>query len=142
MQLASKPLKTVDKKNTNQILKEADPDATKEDIDRFMKLIEELMKYFNIVDKDTPQENIRRLLLNEIIDTIRKIESNLNHYAEARNHLVLKQELLPQHQRQQLAEDGKDIIKFEQKQDKIRKDERIAKMKEEQLNKLKENKDK
>ena len=113
MQLASKPLKTVDKKNTNQILKEADPDATKEDMDRFMKLIEELMKYFNIVDKDTPQENIRRLLLNEIIDTIRKIESNLNHYAEARNHLVLKQELLPQHQRQQLAEDGKDIIKFE-----------------------------
>ena len=62
MQLASKPVKTVDKKNTNQILKEADPDATKEDIDRFMKLIEELMKYFNIVDKDTPQENIRRLL--------------------------------------------------------------------------------
>lgn len=74
-----------------------------------MKLIEELMKYFNIVDKDTPQENIRMLLRDEIIDTLRKIESNLNHYAEARNHLVLKQEV----EEKKPIDMERDILKFE-----------------------------
>jgi nitrate reductase assembly molybdenum cofactor insertion protein NarJ len=78
--LTSKPTKTVDKKNTKEILKEADPDATSEEVAKFMKWIEDLMKYLNV--NEDPYENI--------IETIRKIESNLNHYAEARNHLVLK----------------------------------------------------
>lgn len=78
--MTSKPTKTVDKKNTKEILKEADPDATSEEVAKFMKWIEDLMKYLNV--NEDPYENI--------IETIRKIESNLNHYAEARNHLVLK----------------------------------------------------
>jgi hypothetical protein len=83
--LTSKPTKTVDKKNTKEILKEADPDATSEEVAKFMKWIEDLMKYLNV--NEDSSENI--------IETIRKIESNLNHYAEARNHLVLKQEIEP-----------------------------------------------
>lgn len=50
-----------------------------------------------------------------IIETLRKIESNLNHYAEARNHLVLKQNLLPTHTRQSLRDGDRDIEDFESK---------------------------
>jgi len=45
-----------------------------------MKLIHELMVYLSV--NEDASENI--------IETLRKIESNLNHYAEARNHLWLK----------------------------------------------------
>jgi len=70
----------VDKKNTVQILKEADHDASPEESAKFMKLINELLFMLSI--NEDASENI--------IETLRKIESNLNHYAEARNHLVLK----------------------------------------------------
>ena len=56
-----------------QILKDADPDASKEEIDKFVRFVTELLSYLN------PYEDP----MYEIVEALRKIESNLMYYSEA-----------------------------------------------------------
>lgn len=65
-------------KNLYQILKDADPDASKEELDKFVKFVTELLSFLNL--QDDP--------MYEIVEALRKIESNLMYYSEARNLMV------------------------------------------------------
>ena len=97
-----------DKKNTIQILKDADPEAPKEEQDKFLKYVTDLLYYLNI--QEDP--------MYDVVESLRKIESNLMYYCEARNLMVDKQ--IRQSMSKRLNED--DIETFENKQDKLRKD--------------------
>ena len=46
--IKNKPSRSMDKKTTVQTLKDADPDATPEELAKFMKLINELMVYLSV----------------------------------------------------------------------------------------------
>ena len=115
-------------KNLIQILKDADPDASKEEIDKFVRFVTEILSFLNL--QDDP--------LYEIVEALRKIESNLMYYSEARNLMVERQQRLPLSKR--LNED--DIETFENKQDKLRKDQRMAALKKETERKQEEAKEK
>ena len=65
-------------KNLIQILKDADPDASKDEIDKFVRFVTELLSFLNL--QDDP--------MYDIVEALRKIESNLMHYSEARNLMV------------------------------------------------------
>ena len=115
-------------KNLIQILKDADPDASKEEIDKFVRFVTELLSYLNLYEDP----------MYEIVEALRKIESNLMYYSEARNLMVERQQRLPLSKR--LNED--DIETFEIKQDKLRKDQRMAALKIETERKQEEAKEK
>ena len=61
-----------------QILKDADPDASKEEIDKFVRFVTELLSFLNLYEDP----------MYEIVEALRKIESNLMYYSEARNLMV------------------------------------------------------
>jgi len=61
-----------------QILKDADPDASKEEIDKFVRFVTELLSFLNLYEDP----------MYEIVEALRKIESNLMYYSEARNIMV------------------------------------------------------
>jgi hypothetical protein len=67
--------------NLIQILKDADPDASKEELDKFVRYVTELLSYLNI--QEDP--------MFDIVEALRKIESNLMYYSEARNLMVERQ---------------------------------------------------
>ena len=69
-----------DKKNLIQILKDADSEAPKEELDRFVKFVTDLLYFLNI--QEDPMHNV--------VESLRKIESNLVYYSEARNLMVEK----------------------------------------------------
>ena len=117
-----------DKKNLLQILREADPDAPKEEIEKFHKYVVELLQYMNI--ENDP--------MYQIVESLRKIESQMLYFSEARNLMVDRQARLPIHKKMQ----EEDIEAYENKQDKLRKDQRMAQQKKEHEQRQEENKEK
>lgn len=89
-------------------MRQYDQDASKEDLDKFTKLIKDILDKLKI--DDDPNTNV--------IGTLRKIEYNLNYHAEARNHLATRQKLLTASDRLNVV----DIETFEYKEEKERKD--------------------
>ena len=84
--------------------------------------------------------NIQEDPLFDIIETLRKIESNLDYYAEARNLLVDRFARMPLSKKVATEEDNIEI--YENKMDKLRKDQRMAILKKEAERKQEEAKQK
>ena len=67
-----------------------DPTATQDNIDKFVKHLTDIVAIKGMeIDDD----------LDNVVITLKKIESRLNYLAEARNHLQRKDSLISQHQR-------------------------------------------
>jgi len=66
--------RTIKKKSLTQTLMDMDPTCTKEQCDKFNRLVTEILKSCQIDDDRS-----------SMVETLTKIESELNHLAEARN---------------------------------------------------------
>lgn len=120
--------KRIESVTATQLLRQYDPDATKEDLDKFTKLIKDILDKLKI--DDDPNTNV--------IGTLRKIEYNLNYHAEARNHLAARQKLLSASDRLNVV----DIETFEYREEKERKDKAFKEFQNEIKRKQQEAKDK
>ena len=106
-----------------------DPTTNQEHIDKFVKHITDIVAIKGMeIDDD----------LDNVVITLKKIESRLNYLAEARNHLQRKDATLSINQRVQ----DKTIDNFERDLDKERKEKNFNEKQEEKLKKEFEAKEK
>ena len=96
--------KSIKAKSIPQILQEMDPTAPKEDVDKFIRMIDDILKSCKIEDSK-----------EDIVVTLRKIESSLHYMIEARNYLYLKDEEMIKRFEQDVEKERKDR-KFKEKQ--------------------------
>lgn len=96
--------KSIKAKSIPQILQEMDPSAPKEDVDKFIRMIDDILKSCKIEDSK-----------EDIVVTLRKIESSLHYMIEARNYLYLKDEEMIKRFEQDVEKERKDR-KFKEKQ--------------------------
>ena len=127
-QAADSQDKRIESVSATQLLRQYDQDASKEELDKFVKLIKEILEKLKI--DDDPNTNV--------IGTLRKIEYNLNYHAEARNHLAARQELLSAGEKMNIVK----IPDFEYKEEKERKDKAFKEFQNEIKRKQQEAKDK
>ena len=106
------------KRSIQQILQEMDPGASKEQIAKFIKLVNEILKSCNIDDDKS-----------NVVLTLMKIEQKLNDLCEARNILVAQDDLRKINHNH-IDPKVKSIKEYETKVDNDRRDKKIAETKE------------
>ena len=119
--------KVIKAKTIPQILQEMDPTTLKEDTDKFMRHMDEILKSCKIADSK-----------EDVVKTLREIESSLHYMIEARNYLYAKDEEMIRRFEQDVEKERKDR-KFKEKQiEQSQKDAEIKQKQRERAEKQKE----